>query len=442
MGTRPSMFGPPAMFRTPGMFTGEAAQATGVESEWCLSFAGSGYASFTSQSLGTTHTIQCWVRHSGTSGVVVGGASGHRGLYVDATYLTYTAGGTSVSVAHGGISNTWKHVAVVRSGTSVSFYLDGSQVGSTQTLGANNSLSVQYVGRDATGAYLTGRVDDVRIHSTAIASGAVAATYANTSPASADVAYFAFEEGTGPTATDSAQSLSASLTSASWHPQTPPKLVSGRALAAKCVSLDGINDHVVLPDSTIWDIGAGSFTFAMWVKVNARDTGGTFLLHHQQGSGAGGFELWFDSTNVYVNVSDSANLLTAVCSVPLSQWKHVTALRRGTAVELYIDGSLVGSTTSSRSMNDVAGVVNIGKWSASSAYDLNGIVQDLRIYNAGLTAAQVAALARNQDVPTGLVARWKLDDGSGITADDSVGTADGTLVNGPTWSTDVSPYHV
>jgi hypothetical protein len=37
--------------------------------------------------------------------------------------------------------------------------------------------------------------------------------------------------------------------------------------------------------------------------------------------------------------------------------------------------------------------------------------------------------------PEGMVSYWKLDEGSGITAFDSVGTNDGTLVNGPDWKT-------
>ena len=42
--------------------------------------------------------------------------------------------------------------------------------------------------------------------------------------------------------------------------------------------------------------------------------------------------------------------------------------------------------------------------------------------------------ARAQDITTGLVGHWKMDEGSGGTAADSVGSADGTL-SGPTWTT-------
>ncbi|MDD4410029.1 MAG: LamG domain-containing protein, partial [Candidatus Pacebacteria bacterium] len=38
---------------------------------------------------------------------------------------------------------------------------------------------------------------------------------------------------------------------------------------------------------------------------------------------------------------------------------------------------------------------------------------------------------------SGLVSHWKFDEGSGITAYDSAGTSNGTLVNGPTWKTSI-----
>ncbi len=49
----------------------------------------------------------------------------------------------------------------------------------------------------------------------------------------------------------------------------------------------------------------------------------------------------------------------------------------------------------------------------------------------------VAAAVVAQDYPTGLVSYWKLDDGSGIIASDSVGSNDGTLINGPIWTSGI-----
>ena len=47
-------------------------------------------------------------------------------------------------------------------------------------------------------------------------------------------------------------------------------------------------------------------------------------------------------------------------------------------------------------------------------------------------SAEVSATVNTSE--PGLVARWELNDGSGATANDSVGSADGTLINGPSWT--------
>src|SRR3990167_7744794 len=39
------------------------------------------------------------------------------------------------------------------------------------------------------------------------------------------------------------------------------------------------------------------------------------------------------------------------------------------------------------------------------------------------------------NITTGLVSHWKMDETTGTTATDSVGTNNGTLTNGPTWTT-------
>ena len=62
------------------------------------------------------------------------------------------------------------------------------------------------------------------------------------------------------------------------------------------------------------------------------------------------------------------------------------------------------------------------------------ISRDRRLLLALALNAAAAACIR-ADLQTGLVSHWKLDDCSGTTATDSAGSNDGTLTNGPTWTT-------
>jgi len=60
----------------------------------------------------------------------------------------------------------------------------------------------------------------------------------------------------------------------------------------------------------------------------------------------------------------------------------------------------------------------------------------------GAFVVAVPLSANAEIVTSGLTNRWKIDQGSGTTALDSVGTADGQFVNSPTWTTDTPGiYH-
>ena len=151
-----------------------------------LAFDGSGYATFTGIGLGTVHSVAFWLNYLDSGdGIIVGGLS------TETCYMPYISGpGASAvieycdgqvgpkNVVHGGLtSGTWYHVAITRSGTSVKFYKNGSQIGTTQTLADN--FSAKNVG--AFGAYTNGsfpaqcELDDMRFYDHELSSAEVAA---------------------------------------------------------------------------------------------------------------------------------------------------------------------------------------------------------------------------------------------------------------------------
>ena len=105
----------------------------------------------TSTNYGTAHTFTCWINWRDTGdGVVIGrddsGIFCRYFLYMDTTTMYY--GSCSAAVSSNFVSVTrptltsgrFYHIAVVRNGTSVSFYVNGVQQGTTQTLGSNLDL--------------------------------------------------------------------------------------------------------------------------------------------------------------------------------------------------------------------------------------------------------------------------------------------------------------
>jgi hypothetical protein len=118
--------------------------------------------------------------------------------------------------------------------------------------------------------------------------------------------------------------------------------------------------------------------------------------------------------------------------------KYTMTVNRSTEeVCMYRNAEYIGSA-------DITGLgsflttadLRIGAATAASN-GMNG-VSDFVVYDRAITASEVASisLGRAADrVPSGIVGYWPLDDGSGVTAADIVGSNDATLQGSATWQT-------
>jgi hypothetical protein len=147
--------------------------------------ASSQYASFTALSLGTTYSGSAWFKKNtstrvelilATSGTWYGSLMGvfgdTRGLYTSDDNEEASTGDWT------GKDTNWHQMQVVRSGTSVKFYLDGSQFGSDKTFGTSGAISPNQIGRYQDGnIYWDGLLDEVRISANARSADWVYAEY-------------------------------------------------------------------------------------------------------------------------------------------------------------------------------------------------------------------------------------------------------------------------
>jgi hypothetical protein len=118
-------------------------------------------------------------------------------------------------------------------------------------------------------------------------------------------------------------------------------------------------------------------------------------------------------------------------------WQHVAVTWDvGTGqVKIYKNGVLMQTQSRTAAINAPTNDddLTIGSWTDPGTTLFDGTIDDVRIYNRVLTAAEISQIV---DGVTGRVAQWTFDDGSGTTATDSSTNANhGTLTNGPTWVT-------
>lgn len=209
--------------------------------------------------------------------------------------------------------------------------------------------------------------------------------------------YYRFNEANGTTAAD-ASGLSPAAT-----------LVNGASFTASGkfgngVNLNGTSQYVSLPNGLI--TGIGDVTFSAWVYLNAANTWARifdfgvdtdkYMFLTPRNSGGG---LRFAITKFTGNGEQGIN----GPAVSLGAWHHVAVTLKadnaGSGVgTLYLDGVAVASNPAMTFTPDLIGrLVNatnnyIGRSQWPGDPYLNGRVDDFRIYNGALSAAEIAAL--------------------------------------------------
>lgn len=179
-------------------------------------------------------------------------------------------------------------------------------------------------------------------------------------------------------------------------------LINGAAWAAgrsgNAISLDGVDDYLELPAGIVSDLA--DFTISTWVYWNASrtwarifdfgsNTGYYMFLTPRAGNGTARFAI----TN---SANHGEQIISGNAALPVGQWVHVAVTLSGTTGTLYINGNVAGANTSMSFAPFRIGNTTrnwIGRSQYADPY-FNGLIEDFRIYNGALSAAEIAALVQ------------------------------------------------
>ncbi|WP_176132879.1 LamG-like jellyroll fold domain-containing protein [Hymenobacter sp. CRA2] len=129
------------------------------------------------------------------------------------------------------------------------------------------------------------------------------------------------------------------------------------------------------------------------------------------------------------------------------RWHHIAGVCNDNVWQIYVDGVLENSATYPYSGGNLASsqVLSIGNYWSAGDYYFNGNIDEVRVWNTALTAAQIRAnMCRKITIvttaPTNLVAYYRLDQSSGNSVPDLgsqpvTGTVSGTT----SWTTSGAP---
>lgn len=202
------------------------------------------------------------------------------------------------------------------------------------------------------------------------------------------VGFWLFNEGGGDKAYDlSGYGNHGTLTNMAF----PPTVNSGwiPAKFGTGLSFDGTDDYVSITDNSSLDI-SDEITLEVWVYLTSYPTNDTAFVGKYRNYGMG-----IKGTTHVLSYHEVGNTV-GLSVVPLNQWNHlvVTAKNIGDEVKFYMNGEL------NRERTDWTVNLTTNNNSLGIGYDetftyLNGLIDQVRIYNRALSATEIRELYTN-----------------------------------------------
>jgi hypothetical protein len=329
-------------------------------------------------------TIECWVypltigTQQGLINITNTTSSGANGLSV---YLEtsnriafYVNGNATVtrSATNTININGWYHIALVRSGTTNTLYINGVSSATstnTPTWPATPTIGVGRVYNDNTSFVLNGYLSNARI-----VKGTAVYT-ANFTPPTAPLTAITnthfLLNGTNAGIYDSAMTTI-------WETVGNAQVsTSIKKYGTGSMAFDGTGDWLIAPDNPSQQL-PNNFTIEGWFYLNAI---GAFSAIVSKGTTSTGWSVTTTVSNK-LQFAYSSFTLTAATTLTASTWYYFAIVRSGTAtgnVKIYLNGNL--DFTSTTAINDIFNQTNpmyVGA-SRTGTTALNGYIDDLRI---------------------------------------------------------------
>jgi len=204
---------------------------------------------------------------------------------------------------------------------------------------------------------------------------------------------------------------------------------------------DGVDDYISVSDNSIGQ--TQNISYSIWVNldVNTRQ----YIIGNQSSSN-GGCGLQIESGDVLVfQMADGGNdsyFNSRVSSfstyAPINTWSHILATWNGTDAKIYINGVLrnTWSPTLPYTISGYDTTFNIGWRSAGFSFMTNGRLDELALFNSGISISDVwngSGQPIDVSAVSAITNYWKIGDNSTFltnwTIPDEVGTSTGTSVN-------------
>ena len=278
--------------------------------------------------------------------------------------------------------NTWSLITVTRTGSTVKLYFNTNEEDSITESGSIANTGQLRLGTNRSGSlWFTGTIDESAWWSSGLTADNVTYLYQSGSPGT-DQQY--------PFGTEFSDFGNTSRL------------------------FDGTNDYITIPDDN--PLPTGSQSWCCWMKADTLGTDVLMAHHGTSTNGTAGVLIYANSDgslSFIVSVDGSSNVQvdSSTGAVTTGTWYHVACIfTTSTRMEIFVDGSSVGSRTSATPASKFNPTVDatIGV-NANGALYFDGRICDCRIYDRVLTGAELTQLAAGINISSDLVAHWIKD---------------------------------
>jgi hypothetical protein len=287
-------------------------------------------------------------------------------------------------------NNQWNHVVCVRSGSTVSMFVNGSRVGTNASFSSTADFSSAFINRyfGSAAGYLNGYMSNFRVvKGTAVYDPTLTTLTVPTAPVTA--------------VTNT--SLLLNFTNAGIYDAAAQNDITTVADAKtdttikqwplSSVKFDGTGDFLRMVDAPVFDFGSSDFTIEAWVYTAS--TNSQIIYGRETPAAVGILFLVSSSLTLGVNLSSngsnytSSGLILTGGSITASTWTYVAVTRVGSGtnnIKLFLgatpggSATQVGQGTFSGSIYTTSGMVPIvGARNTNAELPFNGYIQDFRI---------------------------------------------------------------
>lgn len=283
--------------------------------------------------------------------------------------------------------NTWTHVAVVKSSTTVTIYLNGISNGSFTIPSTTEDTSSLFVGGTdhAAAECLNGYMSNVRIvKGTAVYTSnftpptAPLTNITNTSLLTCQSNRFV-DNGTANSGSGFTLTVNGNTSVQAFSPFAPTAAYSASTVGGSGY-FDGTGDYLGLSTQSAFPTSTQEFTVEFWAyKLNAWSTNNQYIF---DSSASGGFQIWVNTGDGVLRLGRSAVAVVLdynYSSLQINTWTHFAYSRKGNDFALWVNGTRVATTTNTNGFATANDTQVIGAPYTGSSSFWNGYLSSIRV---------------------------------------------------------------